>query len=208
MPYIYKITNLINGKIYIGKTSLSSVQKRMKEHINDSYKHRQEKRPLYDAFNKYGIENFKIEAIEQVENDNKASEREIYWINKLRTYIGFKDCMGYNATLGGDSRRLYDYKQLSKAYLKLGTIKAVCRKYNCDDLTVRNACREYGINIKIAPNKKKIKRINKTGEIKIYNSVTDAAKDFPDKSIESARKNISRGLNHNQNAYGYTWEFI
>jgi hypothetical protein len=36
----------------------------MKEHINDSYKHKQGKRPLYDAFNKYGIENFKIEAVE------------------------------------------------------------------------------------------------------------------------------------------------
>ena len=58
--YIYKITNLINQKAYIGKTT-STIEKRWKEHCQD-YKRRQyEKRPLYDAMNKYGIENFSIE---------------------------------------------------------------------------------------------------------------------------------------------------
>ena len=132
MPYIYKITNLINQKLYIGKTSLPSIQDRMYEHIRDSKKVRHEKRPLYDAMNKYGIENFKIEEIEQVENDDIASQREQYWIKKLRTFVGFEDCVGYNATLGGDSRRLYDYSLLAKEYTTLGTLKAVAAKYNCD----------------------------------------------------------------------------
>lgn len=71
MSYIYKITNLINGKMYIGKTS-SSIEKRWREHISDSQKERCEKRPLYDAFNKYGIKNFQIEEVEEVENDDIA----------------------------------------------------------------------------------------------------------------------------------------
>ena len=61
MSFIYKITNQINGKSYIGKTNLPSIQERFKEHISDSKRARMEKRPLYSAMNKYGIENFKIE---------------------------------------------------------------------------------------------------------------------------------------------------
>lgn len=205
MPYIYKITNKINGKIYIGKTSLPKIEDRMQQHIRDSKKARCEKRPLYDAFNKYGIENFTIEEIEQVANDDIASQREQYWIKNLRTYVGFEDSIGYNATLGGDSRRLYNYNELANAYLTLGTVKEVAIQYNCDPEVVRNACREYNIPIKIAPNQKCIQRIDKNGNSKIYSSVTEAAKDIPNKTVETARKNISRGLNQHKTAYGYTW---
>ena len=48
---IYKITNLINGKIYIGKT-LDTIEKRWKDHKSDSVRPRCEKRPLYSAMNK------------------------------------------------------------------------------------------------------------------------------------------------------------
>lgn len=207
MPYIYKITNLINGKLYIGKTS-NSIQERWAEHKHDSQKGRCEKRPLYDAFNKYGIDNFQIEEIEEVENDDIACEREIYWIEQLRTYIGFNDCNGYNATLGGDSKRYYNYKELANAYLELGTAKAVIDKFNCDPETVRKACKENGIEIKIAPNKRPIKRINEIGEEKIYESIMQAAYDFSNKAVETARKNISRALNKGSTAYGYKWFYL
>ena len=59
MAYIYKITNDINGKIYIGKT-YNSIEKRFKEHCKDRLKRKCEQRPLYSAMNKYGIEHFYI----------------------------------------------------------------------------------------------------------------------------------------------------
>ena len=146
MAYIYKIINNINQKIYIGKTS-STIEKRFKEHCNDSKKERYEKRPLYDAMNKYGIENFTVEKVEEVENDEIASEREIYWINKLRTYIGFNDCNGYNATLGGDSKRIYDYQTIAKKYLELKNQKETAKYFQCDIETVKKACQENNIEI-------------------------------------------------------------
>ena len=209
MPYIYKITNLINGKLYIGKTS-NSIQERWREHISDSQRERCEKRPLYDAFNKYGISNFQIEQIEEIENDEIACQREIYWIDKLRTYVGFEDCNGYNATLGGDSKRYYDYKELANAYLELGLIKKVVEKYDCDPETVKAACKENNIEINSYPRQRKIKRISKDGTIKEYNSINDAAKDIPNKSLKLANDNIWKVL-HNPNrrtAWGYKWEYV
>ena len=63
--------------------------------------------PLYtDAMNKYGVENFIVEELEYIEDDNKLSKREIYWINELQTYGG------YNATKGGDGTILYDHNEI------------------------------------------------------------------------------------------------
>ena len=76
MPYIYKITNKINDKIYVGKT-LDTIENRWREHKNDYQKRRNEKRPLYSAMRKYGIDNFFIEKIEECSID-EINSREIY----------------------------------------------------------------------------------------------------------------------------------
>ena len=100
MGYIYKITNDINDKVYIGKTEFD-IEKRFQEHCRDALKDRNEKRPLYNAMNKYGIEHFKIEEIEQC---NDIENREKYWIEYYDSYNN-----GYNATLGGDGKTLINY---------------------------------------------------------------------------------------------------
>ena len=103
MAYIYKIYNDINDKLYIGKTEFT-IEKRFKEHCNDCLRERCEKRPLYNAMRKYGTKHFFIELIEET---NNPEEREIYWIKQYDSYHN-----GYNATLGGDSKRYIDYNEV------------------------------------------------------------------------------------------------
>ena len=77
MSYIYKITNIKNDKIYIGKTN-NTIEKRFQKHCQDSKILHCENRPLYKAMNKYGVNNFKVEKVEECSPET-ASEREKYW---------------------------------------------------------------------------------------------------------------------------------
>jgi group I intron endonuclease len=77
MAYIYRIVNDINNKSYIGKTTLSSINKRFQQHLKESSYRRSENRPLYRAINKYGKEHFYIELVEECPLE-LLSEREIY----------------------------------------------------------------------------------------------------------------------------------
>lgn len=94
---IYKITNKINNKCYIGKSS--NIEERWKYHIKNKNSLKEYNKPLYKAFRKYGVENFSFEIIEEIDNYKKLNEREKYWIEFYNCYGGNK---GYNATKGGD----------------------------------------------------------------------------------------------------------
>ena len=108
MGLIYKITNDINNKVYIGQTTLT-LDQRFRTHIHDcmSGKSHIEKRPLYEAMLKYGVQHFQIELLEEVV-DELLDEKEIFYIKQYNSYIGFPNSNGYNATLGGQSIRKID----------------------------------------------------------------------------------------------------
>lgn len=96
MQGIYKITNLINQKSYIGKSK--NIEERWKSHLRPSSWAAQPNKPLYRAFKKYGIQNFSFTVLEELlEYDKNSNEKEKYWIQYFNTYKN-----GYNATLGGD----------------------------------------------------------------------------------------------------------
>lgn len=89
---IYKITNKLNNRCYIGQTT--DVKRRFSEHKARGYG--RENSILYRAFDKYGLDNFTFEVIESdIENYN---EREKYWI---AYYNSYED--GYNMTPGGEN---------------------------------------------------------------------------------------------------------
>lgn len=176
MSYIYKITNLINGKQYVGQTSLT-IQDRFKEHLKDSRK--QLDRPLYRAINKYGEENFIIEEIEECSLDI-VNEREIYWIDKLGTYSN-----GYNATLGGEGRPLIDYSLIYDLYVnKKMTLIDIRRQTGHDVKRISKILQAKGITqeeiIQRSQEKckKKVQMLDKKTLEKIteFDSVADASK--------------------------------
>lgn len=84
---IYQITNLVNYKTYIGKTT-KTIEERFTRHC---YNSKTQNTYLYRAMRKYGINNFIIEVLEET---NDINEREIYWIKILQP--------DYNMTSGGD----------------------------------------------------------------------------------------------------------
>lgn len=93
---IYKAVNLINGKIYIGKTY--NFEKRKREHSYDI----DNGLPFHKALKKYGMGNFSWEIIDTATSDAEARQKEIKWIKKMNTCILSKNSNGYNITLGGE----------------------------------------------------------------------------------------------------------
>lgn len=171
MPFIYKITNTINQKSYIGKT-IYSVDKRWKEHCRDSRKQRTEKRPLYNAMNKYGIENFKIEIIEECSED-LLEEKEKYWINTFDTYNN-----GYNATIGGDGKLIIDRNLVIDTYKKYRNMKTVASVLNISARSVKSILTSHDVQLDtLYPNCRSIKACGKNGtHIKTFDSAAEASR--------------------------------
>lgn len=208
---IYCITNKINNKKYVGKT-LSSIEERFEQHIADRthYNHR----PLYMAMNKYGVENFSITLLE--ENDyTKLSEREQYWIKILDTYHN-----GYNATLGGDGKVLYDYEAIVDKYKTGMLIKEIAEYFECSVDTVRAVLLNGGHDTKENCRKfkgKKVRAISPSNEIYEFDSQMDAARWLIQEGYTDAKEprgissNIGKAIKGCQNRKSYLnfkWEQI
>lgn len=111
MSYIYKATNKVNGKFYIGRTSYDKLYKRINSHwwyaknINSNI-------PFSNSLRKYGRNGFIWEIIEECDKEI-LGEREIYWISNLKPH--------YNATLGGDGGT---YGRICPEHVKEATRKS------------------------------------------------------------------------------------
>jgi group I intron endonuclease len=107
-PYIYKITNLLNGKAYVGQHDGS------KNHYYASG------HAIKKAVKKYGKENFMREVIDAGDYDgNKLDELEVYYIALHQTYAALYPEKGYNLTVGGGGSRGIKRTEAEKKHLRL-----------------------------------------------------------------------------------------
>ena len=202
MAYIYKIINDINQKIYIGKTEFS-VEKRFKEHCRDAFRERNEKRPLYAAMRKYGVENFHIELIEKTDN---PEEREIFWIEY---YGSFKN--GYNATKGGDGKPYLDYSLINTLFNQGMTCQDIHKVTGYDVQSISRILKSNGITIKdfkeqaFAKKARPVAQIDKDTNkiIKIYPSIREA-----EKATGNSQHIASVCRGSRKTCKGYKWKYL
>lgn len=137
---IYKITNKVNGKSYIGQTRYT-LEFRWRQHL-----HKKDNVYFHNAIKKYGAENFSLEVLEECDLD-KLNSREIFYIAKYNTFEN-----GYNLTIGGDgNRRLIlddKYEEIKAMYLAGFSSNKIATLYSVDKATIVKILRQLGVKIK------------------------------------------------------------
>ena len=143
--FIYKITNKINGKSYIGQT-IQNVKERFYQHCATKCSQAILNMVIHKAINKYGKSNFTIEVIEEVESTN-LNDREKYWIRYYDSYNS-----GYNSTEGGqDGIKLFknlDTESIVREYKSGKSLREIGRLFNVDKQTIKDLLVRNNINLR------------------------------------------------------------
>ena len=204
---IYVITNLVNGKKYIGQSIDIQARfirhktngKALKKYVKDSH--------LYRAMRKYGVNNFSFEILEECP-EGKLNEREIYYIDLYKTY---DSDYGYNETLGGGGYSKYNKKEIASLWDDGLTISEISRSMGCGRNTVKTALRALGINYE----KEALERwvMKKSRGITQYSMCMEKIKEWPSaKEIERTlgfdHSGIGDCCNYMVKQYcGYKWRY-
>lgn len=109
--YVYLLINTINGKLYVGKTR-RTLEKRAEGHRHSPNNPRAKNTYIARAIAKYGFDNFKMELLEECDDEEHMQEREVYWILNKKSYISN---IGYNLKTekDGGTEFLDDEKKLA-----------------------------------------------------------------------------------------------
>jgi group I intron endonuclease len=191
MGYIYKITNTLNNKCYIGITTKNNPNDRWREHIN-SIKYDNGCPLLVRAFNKHGIDNFKFEVI-IICFDEDLYEYEKDYILKYKSF----GPNGYNAHPGGEfGGNFKGRKHSAETKLKIG-IKS--SEYNSKE-EVKQKKRENMIQFNKTHNigelmRKSIKWQESKKNTRIRKELSDETKSKISKSVKLHFDNNGTSIN-------------
>ncbi len=117
---IYKLTNLVNNKIYIGQTT-TSINTRLGTHIHGKY-------AIGKAIRKYGIENFTIDVIvTNITNRLLLDELEIHYI---QLYNSRDRRIGYNIKKGGNNYEVAESTKVKISKALTGRVFSITHKKN------------------------------------------------------------------------------
>ena len=144
MQGIYKITNKVNNKVYIGQSY--DIEKRWKGHLYDLEHRVHHSEHLQKSYNKYGIESFVFEILEEVNDSNCLTTKEQYWIDY---YNSMDKNFGYNMKGAGPKGKL---SQESKNKLS----RKIKEYYKCNDNPMLGKKHSIESKLKISKHRKGI----------------------------------------------------
>lgn len=194
---VYKITNKLTNKVYIGITNQGSGA-RYRHHWYES--RIGEPSPIHRSMAKYSEENFTLEIIDFADTYDELKEKEKYWIKQ---YNSTDRSVGYNLTEGGDGTFGRFHSEETKEKIRQ---KALGRKASEDTKKKMSESRKGKCSDKQKEHlsklqeqcKTKIYQYSKTGEfIAEYDSITEACKEngLNRDTIRRQLKNPPRNLN-------------
>lgn len=219
---IYKITNIINNKCYIG--SAVNCRKRRNEHFSNLKLGKHPNNILQRSFNKYGSNQFTFEVIEYVPDKNSLIEREQHYLDTLKPEYNICKIAGSRLGVKYSEEKLkiiteanrlmaFRYKNSNIPHFNKGRVMSDESK-----LLISSAKKDYykynthyrcgkkitdDLRIKLG---REIFQINKDTDeiIKIWSVIKDAAIFYntTDKNIISVCKNKSN------TAVGFKWKYV
>lgn len=194
-PVIYCIRNIINNKVYIGQTT--NFRKRLIYHRHSLQKNKHCSLYLQRAFNKYGINSFKVEILEKSNTENLFN-KEVYWIEKMDSSNRNK---GYNYLIKSSSPW---YGPRSEQH-KLNLRKALKGRVVSEE--VKNMLKTMNIGRFVdgkSVNSRSIIQYDlKMNKLYTFDSINTAAR-----KLNIGRRSISNCLNGRSKSSGnFIWKF-
>ena len=143
--FIYKITNTINGKSYIGQT-IQNVKERFYQHCATKCSKAVSNMAIHRAIKKYGKSNFIVEVIEEIDSAN-LNDRERYWIKYYNSYNN-----GYNSTKGGQdgckSFKDLDVESIIKEYNTGKSLRTLGTIFKVDKQTIKDLLIRHNVELR------------------------------------------------------------
>lgn len=143
--FIYKITNTINGKFYIGQT-IQNVKERFYQHCATKCSKAVSNMAIHRAIKKYGKSNFTVEVIEEIDSAN-LNDRERYWIKYYNSYNN-----GYNSTKGGQdgckSFKDLDVESIIKEYNTGKSLRTLGTIFKVDKQTIKDLLIRHNVELR------------------------------------------------------------
>lgn len=195
---IYKITNKITSEAYIGQSV--DIYDRWTKHKAPSH----QKYHLQYALDKYGVDNFTFEIIEECLPQD-LDERERYWIAFYDTYKH-----GYNETLGGQGEQKYNYEEIYNLWRSGLKCKEIQQMLNCGDEVVTKALYIYGLTSEEIKSRTQQKRpivaidIQSGQSLRVFSSCRDAQMFLKGNLIGIG--GLTRAIKNHTRYLGYYWE--
>ncbi len=193
--FIYKITNLVNGKIYIGQTT-RTLKERWKGH-----RFHKGCKAINRAIKKYKEINFKIELLETCNSLEELNNKEQKYIKELNSLIpnGYNICIGGNGPMLGRKHSKIAKRLIGAAAKNRKASPQTRKALSISKLEIKNPM--YGKKGILHHNSKKIICIELN---KVFNSIWEASRE-----LDLFAQNINKVLKRKRNSCGgYTFKYL